>query len=125
MPALYKPLETVAEDPEYCSCRESQTAGLLKRIWRLSAANLVLLIIQVILFTTYLTGNWSNAETTSIVQATYGFDTNYMSIDFNYDWVWEEDAIEKAGTIVVDRDDTGVVTEYGTISMYATNSNSP
>ncbi len=116
MAASYTPLKTIAEDVEHCSCLEDRSRQPLEKLRRLSVASVALLVLQVVLLFAHLTATWTGRQE-SFIQATYGFDTNYMSIDSSYDWVWEERAIERAGTVVVSRDDNGDVTEYGTISM--------
>ena len=89
----------------------------LKRLWRMSAANLFLLILQIGLLTIYLSREWQSTGD-NYIQGTYGFDTNYMTLSFNYDWLWDKPAIQKAGAIALSIDEDGSVAEYGAISMY-------
>jgi hypothetical protein len=120
MTPSYTPLKPIPEDVEQCPCAEDHSRKRFDRLWRLSVVNAVLLLLQLAFFASHMAGSWFRGFTTTeaSIQATYGFDTNYMSIDPTYDWVWEERAIERAGTIAVSRDEAGDVTEMGTISMY-------
>lgn len=89
-----------------------------KCIWRVSIANLVLLVVQIGLLAAHIVIQREHDDKgESYIQGTYGFDTKYMSLDHGYDWLWEERAIQRGGGIAIRKDDNGTVLEYGVISM--------
>ena len=92
----------------------------LKTLWRFSVANLVLLVIQIVLLVSHIARQWLPPKENHF-QATYGFDSNYMTLDHGYDWLWEDRAIQRAGAIALARDADDQVVEYGIISMYVAN----
>lgn len=98
-------------------CLRDRPTSRSRKLLGLSVANTVLLIIQVCLYAAHASHDWRWASERTI-EGTYGFDSNYMTLDSGYDWVWEDEAIERAGTVVVSRDSNGDAVEYGTISMY-------
>jgi hypothetical protein len=85
-------------------------------IWRLSIANLVLLVVQFSVFFAYNLWHWMPVGESKF-QATYGFDTKYMTLSHDYDWLWEDRAIQRAGAIALRKGDGEEVLEYGIISM--------
>ena len=96
---------------------EAISRTLSGKFWHLSIANLVLLVLQVVLLTVHIGGQWLPLKP-NLIQSSYGFNSNYMTLDHGYDWLWQDPAIEKAGSIVLKRDEEGEVIEYGVISMY-------
>lgn len=89
----------------------------LKRVWRLSVANLVLLVLQALFLAAHVSREWLPSKV-KYIEGTYGFDTKYMTLDHAYDWLWEDRAVQRAGAVAVMRNEENEVTEYGVISMY-------
>lgn len=89
----------------------------LKAFWRLSTANLALLVLQLVLLLAHSVYE-RHATGRTQVQGTYGFDTKYMTLAHDYDWLWKEPAIQRAGAIALTRNEENEVVEYGVISMY-------
>jgi hypothetical protein len=75
-----------------------------------------LVILQLVLLLTHITWKWHPRKTN--VQGTYGFDTNYMTLAHDYDWLWQERAVQRAGAIALTKNEENVVVEYAVISMY-------
>jgi hypothetical protein len=99
-------------------CPGNCSTGRRSKFWRLSIINLVLLILQLLLLLTHITWKW--LPRTTNVRGTYGFDTNYMTLAHDYDWLWHERAVQRAGAIALTKNEENVVVEYAVISMYAT-----
>jgi len=90
----------------------------LNRIWRLTIVNVILVVLQLCLLA-FLILPLSTDHKEKHIQGTYGFDTKYMTISHDFDWLWEDRAVQRAGAIALETDEkTGEVVEYGIISMY-------
>lgn len=78
--------------------------------------NLILLLLQICLL------SWHSAihapsKTVETVNAIYGSDQTYMTLDHNYDFLWDDRAIKKAGVIFLQTDGQGKEKEYAAITM--------
>jgi hypothetical protein len=51
------------------------------------------------------------------IRIIFGNDKYYIALDHDYDFLWEDKAIIKAGVFPLSKNDKGKTTEYGATTM--------
>ena len=101
--------------------KSSHSQQQFARLYRLSAVNVVVLLLQVLLLmwhVIHVTETPSEEHhTESFVQRAYGSNEKYMTLDHDYDFLWQDLPSQKAGVIGVSKDVHGEVQKIGAISM--------
>ena len=113
------PKEPIDETPSNWSDRGSEFGDFKYRcrLQRLAIANIFLLFLVLGLLSWLLFAQVHGPSKPLLTKIQYGSNVEYMSLNHKYDYLWNEQAVEKAGAVVLSIDSDGNPSEYGAISM--------